>query len=109
LIGKLNYGITSLNFGKRVKNSLKEVVIMPRVRFIEWEDASPEVRKIYEDIQKTRKEGIPKSFKACANNFNVLKARWDFHKRIFYSDTCLPPKLKEAIQLVVVKAIGCEA
>jgi hypothetical protein len=83
-------------------------MIMPKVSFIEWEDAGPEVRKIYEDIQKTRKEGIPKSFKACANNLNVLKARWDFHKRLIYSNTCIPSKLKEAIQLVVAKAVGCE-
>ena len=86
----------------------KEGMIMPKVSFIEWEDAGPEVRKIYEDIQKTRKEGIPKSFKACANNLNVLKARWDFHKRLIYSNTCIPSKLKEAIQLVVAKAVGCE-
>jgi hypothetical protein len=83
-------------------------VTMPRVRLIEWEDASPETKKIYEDIQKTRKEGIPKSFKACANNLDVLKARWDFHKRLIYSDTCLPFKLKKSIQLVVVRAMGCE-
>jgi hypothetical protein len=82
---------------------------MSRLRLIEWEDARPEVKEIYEDIQKTHKEGIPKSFKVCAANLDVLKARWDFHKRLIYSDTCLPLKLKESIQLVVAGAMGCES
>jgi len=82
---------------------------MSRVRLIEWEDASPKVREIYEDIEKTRKEGVSKSFKACANNLHVLKARWDKHKTLLYSETYLPFKLKEAIQLVVSKAMGCQA
>lgn len=81
---------------------------MSRISLIEWEDASLEVKKIYEDIQKTRKEGIPKSFKACANNLDILKTRWDFHKRLIYSNTCLPFKLKHGIQLVVAKGVGCE-
>lgn len=82
---------------------------MPRVKLVEWEDASLEVREIYEEIEKTRKEGVSKSFKACANNIHVLRARWERHKRLLYSETYLSFKMKEAIQLVVGNAMGCQA
>ena len=82
---------------------------MSKIRLIEWEDAAPEVKEIYEDIQKTRKEGLSKSFKAFANSVHVLRANWEKMKRLIYTQTSLPYELKEGIQLVVSKATGCQA
>jgi hypothetical protein len=82
---------------------------MPRVHMVEWEDASPEVREIYKEIEDTTKERVTKSLKACANNIHVLRARWENHKRLLYTETYLPFKMKKAIQLVVAKAMGCQA
>lgn len=82
---------------------------MAKIPLIEMEDASPEVREIYEDIIRTRpEEGLGVPFKGYANSLNVLKANWEKHKRLIYSETTLSSKLKSSIQLVVSDAIGCE-
>lgn len=81
---------------------------MPRIPLIEMEDASPEVREIYEDILRTREEGLGIPFKGYANSVSVLRANWEKHKRLLHSETTLPPKLKKSIQLVVSEAMGCE-
>ena len=81
---------------------------MARIRLIEFEEANKETKEIYEDIIKTRKEGLSNAFKAYANNKHVLKANWEKHKTLLYSETSLPYKLKESIQLVVAKVMGCQ-
>lgn len=81
---------------------------MWRIRLVQWEDASPEVKEVYEDIQKTRKEGLSNAFRAWANSINVLKANWEKMKRLIYTETRIPYKMKESIQLVVAKSRGCE-
>ena len=82
---------------------------MSKIRLIEWEDASPEVKEIYADIEKTRPEGLSGSFKAYANNIHVLRAEWAKSKSLVYSETLLSYELKQQIQLVASKAMGCEA
>ena len=81
---------------------------MTRIPLIEWEDASPEVKEVYEDIIRTRDEGLGVPFKGYANSIDVLKANWQKHKILLYSKTSLPSKLKQSIQLVVSEAMGCE-
>ena len=81
---------------------------MPRIPLIEMEDASPEVKEIYEDILRTRDEGLGIPFKGYANSIHVLKANWEKHKGLLHSETTLPSKLKKSIQLVVSEAMGCE-
>ena len=81
---------------------------MTRVPLIEWDEASPEVRKVYAEIIKLRKEGtVSKSFRTRASNIHVLRARLEMTKILLYSETLLPHKLKEAIQMVVSKTVGC--
>lgn len=75
---------------------------------IEWEDASPEVREIYADIEKVRPEGLSQTFKGMAHSIHVLRAEWERSKRLVYTETLLPYKLKQQIQVVVAKGVGCE-
>ena len=81
---------------------------MPNIPAVEWENASPEVREIYADIEKVRPEGLSRTFKAMANSVHVLRAEWERSKRLAYTETCLSYKLKQQIQVVVAKAVGCE-
>jgi len=82
---------------------------MSKINLIEWQNASKEVKEIYDDITKTRKEGLSNSFKAYANNIHVLRANWAKLKTLIYSETSIPYKMKESIQLVVSRATGCTA
>ena len=79
------------------------------IKPIEWEDASPEIQEIYADIEKVRPEGLSITFKGMANSIHVLRAEWERSKRLVYTETLLPYALKQKIQVVVAKGVGCEA
>lgn len=79
------------------------------IRLVEWEDASPEVGEVYADIEKTRPEGVSQTYKGMANSLPVLRAEWEKSKRLVYTETHLSYKLKQQIQVVVARAVGCEA
>jgi AhpD family alkylhydroperoxidase len=76
-------------------------------RLIEYEDASPEVRVVYDDIMATRKiEWINNFWKALANDPAMLKRTWDDIKQIM-GPGALDPLTKELIYVAVSVSNQC--
>ena len=56
---------------------------MAAIRLIEYEDASPEVRAVYDDIMTTRKvDAVNNFWKAIANDPATLRRTWESLKQI---------------------------
>jgi AhpD family alkylhydroperoxidase len=78
------------------------------VRLIEYADASPEVRAVYEDIMKTRGvDWINNFWKALANDPAQLRRMWDNVKQVM-APGALDALLKEMIYVAVSATNGCE-
>jgi AhpD family alkylhydroperoxidase len=74
---------------------------------IEYADASPEVRAIYDDIMATRKtDWINNFWKALANDPALLKRTWEDIKQIM-APGALDPLTKEMIYVAVSVTNGC--
>ena len=81
---------------------------MATVSPIEYEQASLEVRAVYDDIRKTRKtEFINNFWKALANNPAQLKRTWTAVKDVMAPGT-LDPLTKEMIYVTVSVTNACE-
>jgi AhpD family alkylhydroperoxidase len=75
---------------------------------IEYKDASPEVRAVYDDIMATRKtDWINNFWKAIAHDPATLKRTWESIKQIMAPGT-LDPLIKEMIYVAVSTTNGCE-
>jgi AhpD family alkylhydroperoxidase len=76
--------------------------------FIEYSDASPEVRAVYDDIMATRKtDWINNFWKALAHDPATLKRTWESIKQIM-APGALDPLTKEMIYVAVSVTNGCE-
>ena len=76
-------------------------------RLIEYEDASPEVRAIYDDIRATRKTDYINNFwKALANDPAILRRTWESIKQIM-APGALDALSKELIYLAVSVSNQC--
>lgn len=74
---------------------------------IEYEDASPEVRAVYDDIMESRKvDWINNFWKAIANDPATLKRTWESLKEVMGPGT-IDPLTKEMIYVAVSVANGC--
>jgi AhpD family alkylhydroperoxidase len=74
---------------------------------IEYEDASPEVRAVYDDIMTSRKiDWINNFWKALANDPATLKRTWDDIKQIM-GPGALDPLTKELIYVAVSVSNQC--
>lgn len=74
---------------------------------IEYKDASPEVRAIYDDILATRKsDWINNFWKAIAHDPALLKRTWESVKQIM-GPGALDPLTKEMIYLAVSVTNNC--
>ena len=74
---------------------------------IEYEDASPEVRAVYDDIMTTRKiDWINNFWKALANDPATLKRTWKDIKEIM-GPGALDPLTKELIYVAVSVSNQC--
>jgi AhpD family alkylhydroperoxidase len=74
---------------------------------IEYADASPEVRAVYDDIMATRKtDWINNFWKALANDPALLKRTWEDIKQIM-APGALDPLTKEMIYVAVSVTNGC--
>lgn len=81
---------------------------MPISRFIEYEDASPEVRAVYDDIMATRKiDWINNFWKALAQHPPALKRTWESLKEVM-APGALDPVTKEMLYVAVSIANGCD-
>ena len=81
---------------------------MALVPLIEYADAAPEVRAVYDDIMKTRGvDWINNFWKALANDPRELARLWGSVKEVMAPGT-LDPLVKEMIYVAVSATNGCE-
>lgn len=79
---------------------------MTRIKPLEKEHVTQEVRPIYEEIEKTFGR-VPNIFKTYAHFPPLLKANWEKVKAVMMAGS-LRRELKEAIALVVSDANACQ-
>jgi AhpD family alkylhydroperoxidase len=81
---------------------------MPLTRLIEYAEAAPEVRAVYDDIMATRKiDWINNFWKALANHPSTLSRTWESIKQVMAAGA-LDPLTKEMVYLAVSAANGCD-
>jgi len=78
------------------------------VKLIEYSEASPEVRAVYDDIMQTRGvDWINNFWKALANDPAQLRRMWQNVKQVM-APGALDPLLKEMVYVAVSATNGCE-
>jgi AhpD family alkylhydroperoxidase len=78
------------------------------VSLIEYTDAEPEVRAVYDDIKRTRNVPDVNNFwKALAHDPATLKRTWESVKQVM-APGALEPLVKEMLYVAVSVAHGCE-
>ena len=78
------------------------------VKLIEYADASPEVRAVYDDIKRTRNVPDVNNFwKAIAHDPATLRRTWESLQEVM-APGALDPLAKEMLYLAVSVAHGCE-
>ena len=81
---------------------------MSLVRIIEYADASPQVKVVYDDIMKTRGvDWINNFWKALANDPAQLARVWAQVKQVM-APGALDPLVKEMVYVAVSATNGCE-
>src|SRR5437773_6778679 len=81
--------------------------LMATFASIEYQDASPEVRAVYDDIMTTRKiDWINNFWKALAHDPSTLRRTWQSIKEIM-APGALDPLAKEMIYLAVSATNQC--
>jgi AhpD family alkylhydroperoxidase len=95
-----------MTISKIVLTALKELC-MTTTPPIEYGDASPQVRAIYDDIKKTRNvPGVNNFWKYLANDPVTLKRTWESVKEVM-AKGALDPLTKELIYVAVSVTNGC--
>jgi AhpD family alkylhydroperoxidase len=80
---------------------------MPTLGFVEYADASPAVRAVYDDIMATRQtDWINNFWKALANDPVTLRRTWESIKQIM-APGALDPLTKELIYVAVSTTNQC--
>lgn len=80
---------------------------MTTIDFVEYEDASPEVREVYDDIMATRKINWVNNFwKALAVQPELLQRTWNGVKEVMAPGS-IDALTKEMIYVAVSVANGC--
>ncbi len=81
---------------------------MPISRFVEYEDAPPEVRAVYDDIMATRQvDWVNNFWKALAQHPPTLARTWESLKQVM-APGALDPVTKEMLYVAVSIANGCD-
>ncbi|MBM4188135.1 MAG: carboxymuconolactone decarboxylase family protein [Gemmatimonadetes bacterium] len=81
---------------------------MAAVPLIEYPDAPPRVRAVYDDIMATRKvDRVNNFWKAIANDPGTLERTWQSIKQVM-GPGALDPLTKELIYIAVSATNGCE-
>jgi AhpD family alkylhydroperoxidase len=81
---------------------------MATLGLVEYKDANPEVRAVYDDIMATRKtDWINNFWKAIANDPATLKRTWEDIKQIM-APGALDPLTKELIYVAVSVSNQCD-
>ena len=80
---------------------------MTMVRLIEYDEASAEVRAVYDDIMTRRRtDWINNFWKAMANDPPTLRRTWESIKEVM-APGALDPLTKELLYLAVSASNGC--
>jgi AhpD family alkylhydroperoxidase len=80
---------------------------MATLGFVEYQDAGPEVRAVYDDIMSTRQVGWINNFwKALANDPVTLRRTWESVKQIM-APGALDPLTKEMLYVAVSATNQC--
>lgn len=78
-------------------------------KLIEYEDASDDVRAVYDDIRATRQTDYINNFwKAIANHPPTLQRTWQTVKEVMTSPGELDPLMRELIYIAVSVTNGCD-
>jgi AhpD family alkylhydroperoxidase len=78
------------------------------VKLIEYADAGPEVKAVYDDIMRTRGvKWINNFWKALANDPAGLRRTWEQVKQVM-APGALDPLVKEMVYVAVSATNGCE-
>jgi AhpD family alkylhydroperoxidase len=81
---------------------------MPSSNLIEYADASPEVRAVYDDIMATRQvDSVNNFWKAIARDPATLRRTWESLKQIMGPEGNLDPLTKELIYIAVSATNQC--
>ena len=81
---------------------------MATLGLVEYADAGPEVRAVYDDIMATRNtDWINNFWKALANHPPTLRRTWESLKEVM-APGALDPLTKELIYLAVSVSNGCQ-
>ena len=81
---------------------------MPMARMVEYAEASPEVRAVYDEIMATRKtDWINNFWKVLASHPPTLRRMWDNVKQVMAPGS-LDPLTKELIYVAVSVTNNCE-
>jgi AhpD family alkylhydroperoxidase len=77
-------------------------------KMIEYADASPEVRAVYDDIMAVRKvDSVNNFWKTIAKDPATLRRTWDSIKQIMGPNGALDPLIKELIYIAVSATNQC--
>ncbi len=81
---------------------------MATLGLVEYADASPEVRAVYDDIMSTRRtDWINNFWKAIASDPATLKRTWESIKQIMAPGGAIDPLTKELIYVAVSVTNQC--
>jgi AhpD family alkylhydroperoxidase len=81
---------------------------MAIVRLVEYAEAAPEVRTVYDEIMRARgTDWINNFWKALANDPALLRRTWDNVKQVM-APGALDPLVKEMLYVAVSATNGCE-
>ena len=81
---------------------------MATIPLIQYEQASPEVRAVFDDIKRVRKvDDVNNFWKALANHPVTLKRTWESVSEVMAPGT-LDPLVKELIYIAVSVTNGCD-
>jgi AhpD family alkylhydroperoxidase len=81
---------------------------MSRPKAIEYADAAPQVRAVFNDIKRTRKvDDVNNFWKYLANDPALLKRTWESVKEVM-AEGALSPLVKELLYVTVSVTNGCE-
>jgi AhpD family alkylhydroperoxidase len=81
---------------------------MPGARLIEYGEATPEVRAVFDDIKRTRNiPDVNNFWKVIANHPPTLKRTWESLKDVM-APGALDPLIKEMLYVAVSIAQSCE-
>lgn len=77
-------------------------------KLIEYADASPEVRDVFDDIKRSRNlPDVNNFWKALAIHPATLKRTWESLKEVMSPDGALDPVVKEMVYLAVSITNSC--